>query len=71
LLDEQDVAGLGVGQQPEKLRPGQLRAAFVLDIRSNDVEAKLGRPGARVAASRRIAKGCKKEQNQVSSDSKE
>jgi hypothetical protein len=43
LLDEQYVAGLGVGQQPEKLGAGQLGAAFVLDIRSNDVEATLGR----------------------------
>jgi hypothetical protein len=42
LLDEQYVAGLGVGQQPKKLGAGKLRAALMLKVRSNDGQAAPG-----------------------------
>jgi len=42
LLDEQHVVGPGVGDEPKQFWPRRLRARFVLDILSHDVQAVLG-----------------------------
>jgi hypothetical protein len=42
LLDEQHVVGPGVRDEPKQFWPRQLRARFVLDILSHDVQAVVG-----------------------------
>jgi hypothetical protein len=39
LLNQQDVAGLRVGEQPKQFRPGQLGAGLVLDASTDEQDA--------------------------------
>jgi hypothetical protein len=43
LLDQEDIAGLGIGEETEQLRPRELSAALVLDVLGRDGELLLPR----------------------------
>jgi hypothetical protein len=43
LLDKQDIAIMGIGEQPEENRAGQLGAGLVLFVPGHDLEATLRR----------------------------
>jgi len=50
LLDEQNVTGMGISEQPEQLRPRQLRARLVLGVPRDDLDAALSGEGLELVA---------------------
>ena len=53
MLDQQDIASLGVGKQAKQLWPGEFRPALVFDVLGRDGEPAFGGKGFELGAGTR------------------